>query len=385
MQIHSKKIVIVTSYAKSLIDFRLNLIIDLMARGARVVALAPDVDGNTRYRLSALGVEVIDIRLSRAGMNPFMDIVSTYEVYKKLRLLKPDIVFAYFIKPVIFGLVAAWLAGVKRRIVMIEGLGYVFAYKTNDLSLGRQTLKAIVISLYYFALRFAHKVIFLNADDLREFVKMSLVDEIKSINIGGIGIDLDRWCSVPFVHGEQITFLMVARLLREKGVAEYAEAAERVKSKYPKTNFLLLGGLDDNPGTISLDVVSAWNNRGILTWYGHVPVAEHLRVTSVYVLPSYREGVPVSTMEAMAVGRPIITTDVPGCRETVVDGINGFMVPAKDAVRLAEKMIWFIENPSSIATMGAASRKMAEEKFDVHKINAKLMQIIFCDENEKIV
>lgn len=381
---NSQKIVIITSYAKSLIDFRLNLIVDLIGRGARVVALAPDIDSDTRYRLSTLGVEVMDIKLNRAGMSPFLDIVSTYDLYKKIRLLKPDIVFSYFIKPVIFGVVAAWFAGVKRRIVMIEGLGYVFTYKNKDLSLKGKLLKAIVVTLYYFSLRLAHKVIFLNADDLREFIGMGLVDEAKSVSIGGIGIDLERWRIAPS-RNEQIIFLMIARLLREKGVFEYVQAAEIVKSKYPKTTFSLLGGLDHNPGKISLDVVCAWNNRGILSWYGHVPVAEHLRIASVYVLPSYREGLPVSTMEAMAMGRPVITTDVPGCRETVVDGVNGFLVPANDAVRLAEKMIWFIENPFSITTMGAASRKMAEEKFNVHKINAKLIQILLGCENEEIV
>lgn len=356
----------------------------LVAKGVQVYAFAPSFDEKTKVHLVRLGVNPIEFRLSRAGINPVRDIQSVWDIYVRLREVKPDVILSYFIKPVIYGTLAAWLARIPRRISMIEGLGFVFTYSFRELSFKGRLLRFIVSFLYRMSLAIADKVIFLNKDDQAEFLNLRLVCERKSICIGGIGVDLTKWCLSPVFY-EPITFIMVARLLREKGVYEYAEAARCVKLKHPQAQFVLLGGLDENPGAIQLEQVRAWHNQGVLTWHGHVPVAEHIKTSSVFVLPSYREGVPVSSMEAMAMGRPIITTDVPGCRETVVEAVNGFMVPAKDAVMLAEKMMWFIENPSSIATMGAASRKIAEDKFDVHKINSKLMQILLSDEDEKTV
>jgi len=376
-----KKIVIISSYGQSLISFRGALIKNLSLNGIRVFALAPDLDARMRNELIDLGAQPIDYKMSRVGVNPIADLLSFFSILKQLRSIKPSIVLSYFVKPVIYGSIAAWLVGVPRRIAMIEGLGYVFTYPGVESSWKVRLLRFLVTSMYRISLKLVDKVIFLNQDDRFDFLELKLVSLNKSICIGGIGIDLNKWCQVP-ASSEATVFLMVARLLREKGVNEYAQAAKYVKLKYPETQFLLLGGLDTNPGAIQLEQVSVWHEQGVLTWHGHVPVAEYMKAASVFVLPSYREGVPVSTMEAMAMGRPIITTDVPGCRETVVEGVNGFMVPAKDAFDLAEKMIWFIENASCIAPMGTASRKMAEAKFDVHKINAQLMQIMLGNESE---
>ena len=173
---------------------------------------------------------------------------------------------------------------------------------------------------------------------------------------------------------EPITFLLVARMLREKGIEQFAEAAKKVKERHPETLFILLGGLDNNPGTISIENVNEWVKEGVLEWHGHVQVQPWMRQASVFVLPSYREGVPASTQEAMAMGRAIITTDVPGCRETVVDGQNGFLVPVRDANALAQAMLRFVENPELIVRMGQRSRQIAEEKYDVHKVNAVMLR-----------
>jgi glycosyltransferase involved in cell wall biosynthesis len=378
------RLVIVTSHAESFLGFRWLLLLRLINEGWEIYALAPNHSKKTAGILRSIGVEPVDIRLKRAGVSPLFDLLSLIDIYRVLRRIKPDAVLSYFVKPVVYGTLAAYFAGVKKRFAMIEGLGYVFTYPQEELNVRQKILKFAVSFLYKVSLVFAEKVIFLNQDDLREFTEIGLVQQRKSICIDGIGVDLDSWRKFD-LSNEPVTFLMVARLLREKGVFEYAESAQHVKLKYPQAKFVLLGGHDANPGSIQLKQVIDWHDRGVLSWHGHVPVVEYMKAASVFVLPSYREGVPVSTMEAMAMGRPIITTDVPGCRETVVDGVNGFMVPAKDAVALAEKMIWFIENPSSIPLMGAASRKMAEEKFDVHKINEKLMQIMLGIEDEKTV
>jgi glycosyltransferase involved in cell wall biosynthesis len=166
-------------------------------------------------------------------------------------------------------------------------------------------------------------------------------------------------------------------LLREKGIVEFAQAAQRIKQRYPNTRFLLLGGLDTNPGALREHEVRSWADAGFLEWHGHVPdVRPYFAQTSVYVLPSYREGVPRSTQEAMAMARPVITTDAPGCRETVVQGVNGFLVPPRDVDALVAAMERFILQPELILSMGQASRKLAEERFDVHKINQRILEVI---------
>jgi glycosyltransferase involved in cell wall biosynthesis len=171
-----------------------------------------------------------------------------------------------------------------------------------------------------------------------------------------------------------VAFCLAARLLREKGVYEYAAAARIVKARFPDARFLLLGRLDENPGSLSAAEVQQWVQEGLIEWPGHVPMRDWLAQASVFVLPSYREGVPRSTQEAMAMGRAVITTDVPGCRETVVDGLNGYLVPPRSAEALAGAMEKLIQDAGLLARMGLESRKMAEEKFDVHRINALILR-----------
>jgi len=352
------------------------MIFDLVAKGVTVFALAPDFDDGLRQKILALGACPVDFRLTRTGMNPVRDGVDAMHLTALLRRLRPDVTLGYFIKPVIFGTLAAWLARVPRRVAMIEGLGYIFTASGNRLPLKRRLLRWLVSGLYRFSLARAHSVIFLNRDDIAEFVGAGLVKEAKAINLGGIGVDLEDWPLVPSI-GQPITFLLAARLLREKGIVEYAEAARNVKIKYPDVRFILLGGLDPNPGGLSQSEVQAWVDEGLLEWPGHVAVKPWLAQASVYVLPSYyREGVPRSTQEAMAMGRAVITTDAPGCRETVEEGVNGFLVPVRDVPALNLAMLRFIENPTLIATMGRESRRLAELRFDVHTINARLLKIL---------
>ncbi len=309
-------------------------------------------------------------------MNPLRDGIDMLRLVLLLRRLHPDVTLGYFVKPVIFGTVAAWLAGVPRRVAMIEGLGYVFTSDVGREPFKRKLLRGLVSRLYRFALARAHKIVFLNQDDINEFVVDGLVPEGKVVKLGGIGVDLAVWPLTPPAK-EPVTFLLAARLLREKGIVEYAEAAALVKARYPAARFVLLGGLDPNPGGLSEAEVKAWVARGLLEWPGHVAVKPWLAQATVYVLPSYyREGVPRSTQEAMAMGRPVITTDAPGCRETVDDGVNGFLVPVRDVPALAAAMIQFIENPALILEMGLESRRLAEERFDVVKINARLMRVL---------
>ena len=365
------RLVIVSHHAVDLLKFRGLLIRDLVAAGVAVWCLAPDYDAATRAELAALGAESVDYRLQRTGMNPVRDLAAVVGLVRVLRRLAPDIVFSFSTKPMVYGTLAAWAAGVPRRVAMVEGAGYVFTPTAGRPGWRRRMLRRAVAGLYRVALRRAHRVVFLNPDDRREFVERGLVAPERTWLLGGIGVDLTVWIPAPPVT-EPMTFLLVGRLLREKGIAEFAEAARLVRDTHPGARFVLLGGLDANPGALSREQVESWVDEGLLAWPGYVPVRPWLARASVFVLPSYREGVPLSTQEAMAMGRPVITTDVPGCRETVCDGVNGYVVPPRDAPALAAAMRRFLDDPAQVAVMGCASRQRAEACFDVRQINQKL-------------
>lgn len=370
-----KTFVIISSQAFSLINFRGLLIRDLVNENIRVYALAPDFNDEFRKKIVNLGAVPVDFTLTRTGINPCRDFFDMLNLVILLYRLRPDATLGYFIKPVIFGTLAAWITRVPHRVAMIEGLGYVFTASGGREPVLRKILRGLVSQLYRFALGRAHRVIFLNSDDINEFVGAGLVQESKVVKLGGIGVDLADWPLTKPVT-QPVTFLLVARLLQEKGIVEYAEAARLVKARHPEVRFVLLGGLDPNPGSLGQSEVQAWVTEGLLEWPGHVAVKPWLEQTSVFVLPSYREGVPRSTQEAMAMGRAVITTNAPGCRETVDEGVNGFLVPVRDVPALANAMLRFVETPALIKSMGLESRRLAEDRFDVRKINARLMTVL---------
>lgn len=368
------KISIISNFAASLLNFRGPLLIEMVRRGHDVLAFAPDHDDATRAWLRANGITPVDFTLARTGMNPLRDAASALQLRRLLRRHRPDVTLGYYIKPVIFGTAAAWLARVPRRFAMIEGLGFAFTEGQRP-SRRRAFLQHIVAMLYRGTLRLAERVIFLNPDDRREFVERGLVPPDRAVILGGIGLDLQEW-GYARPNADAATFVMVARLLRDKGVEEYVAAAKALRADYPHARFLLVGGHDENPAAVPLAQVQSWVDAGIIEWPGHVPVREWLAQASVFVLPSYREGVPRSTQEAMALGLPVVTTDVPGCRETVVEGVNGYLVPARDPVRLADAMRRYLDHPETIVSMGLESRRLAQEHFDVHVQNRKLLDFM---------
>ena len=324
-----RSIAIIANGAFSLVNFRGPLIEALVLAGVRVHALAPDHDDRSRVALRALGAEPVDISLDRAGLRPLRDLRDARRLAATLRRLKPDATFAYFIKPVIYGSLAAKRAGIGRRYALIAGLGYVFTGDGRPDTLKRRLLRTAVSALYRLALRACHLVYFQNDDDAAQFVGAGLVAPEKVRRLPGTGVDLERLPAAPPVTSPP-TFLLMARLLREKGIAEYVAAARIVRARCPQARFLLLGGFDPNPGGFTRAEVDGWTADGIVEWAGHVDdVRPWIAQASVYVLPSYREGKPRSTQEAMAMGRPIVTTDAPGCRDTVEEGVNGFLVPVR--------------------------------------------------------
>lgn len=369
-----KRVALISPYAPTIVAFRGALIRELVRRGHAAYVLAPDYTPETRTAVQKLGATPIDYPLNRTGINLWSDLRTVSALTLRLRQLNPDIVMPYNIKPVIYGTLAAHWARCPHCVALIEGLGYAFA---DTDTLKRKAMQALIGWLYRFALRYAHKVIFLNPDDQREFIQRRLVSPQKTCMLGGIGVDLQEWQPAPPVL-EPVTFTLAARLLREKGIVEFAQAARIVKQRYPNTRFLLLGGLDTNPGALTEAEVQQWVSEGTLEWLGQVPdVRPYFAQTSVYVLPSYyREGVPRSTQEAMAMARPVITTDAPGCRETVIDGVNGFLVPLRNVEALIQTMERFIQQPELIITMGRISRQLAEKRFDTVKINQRLLEVM---------
>lgn len=369
-------VVIIASIAYSLPNFRGPLIQDFVAAGWRVVALAPDYDERTRAAVAAFGAEPQDCALDRAGMRPLSDLAHAARLALQLRRLKPDLVFSYFIKPVIYGSMAAWAARVPRRFALVAGLGYVFTANGSEHSGRRRLLRAIASALYWLGFKACRFVFFQNQDDIDQFVGSGLLAPGKAVRLAGSGVDLSRLKpTAPVIR--PITFLLMARLLREKGIVEYAQAARIVRAERPDVQFLLLGGVDPNPGSLTAEQVHSWTREGTLKWLGHVDdVRPILAQCSVYVLPSYREGMPRSTQEAMAMAKPIVTTDAVGCRDTVVEGQNGFLVPPRDAMALAAALQRFVDDPSLIAPMGEASRRLAEERFDVTRINRRILETL---------
>lgn len=365
--------VLISSLASSITLFRGPLISELVSRGIKVYAFAPDYDDRSDAAVRSLGAIPVGYSMARTGMNPLRDIADLFRLLLQIRRIKPDVVFCYFIKPVIYGILAARLAGVRRRFASIEGAGYVFTDSARP-TFKRKMLRAFVVRLYRTALSQTDKVFMLNPDDRKLFVDEGMVSAEKVQPLDGIGLSLDHYRATEPVS-TPVRFLLIGRLLREKGVYDYIEAARIVKQAHPHVSFTLLGSCDANPGSISEEAAKQWVAEGLLEWPGQVSdVREWIAASSVFVLPSYREGLPRSTQEAMAMGRPVITTDVPGCRETVVHGRNGFIVPVRDPQALAAAMLKFIEQRDLIAIMGAESRRMAEERFDVKKINNLILQ-----------
>ena len=347
----------------------------MVARGLEVHALAPDFDAATEAQLRALGVSPVPIDLDRTGMHPVRDIRSLYRLVGTLRRLRPDATFAYFIKPVIYGTLAARLAGVPRRYALIAGLGYVFT-PDGVISGRRRALAAIVSRLYRSALHACDAVFFQNGDDMAEMRRMTRLPAARATLTNGTGVDLAQFASTP-VPGGPPEFLFIGRILREKGVEDFVAAARLLRARHPDARFRVVGSFDSNPGGISPDQVRRERWADLVGEPEHLPdVRPAIARCTVFVLPSYREGKPRSTQEALAMGRAVITTDAPGCRDTVVDGVNGFLVPLRAPEALADAMERFVLDPELAGRMGRESRTLAEERFDVHRINALILNTI---------
>ncbi|WGE59225.1 glycosyltransferase family 4 protein [Actinobacillus equuli] len=373
-----KKIVLIGNIASMITNFRKELVIELVSRGYTVYCYAYGYTEKEQKEVSDWGAIPKAHFINPKGMNPVKDLKAVYLLMKELKQLQPDIAFSTFIKPVIFGSLAAKLARVPKVIGMIEGLGNAFTPYKEGKTRKAKIVQAIQVLLYKISLPFLDKLIFLNPDDKKDLIDTYRISTKSTAILGGIGVDPERFGYQEVDITKEVSFLFIARLLKEKGIFEYLEAAKKIKAEYPTVRFTIIGGFDEgNPFAISKDALDDYIKHGVIEYLGYVDnVPEVIANSSVFVLPSYREGVPRSTQEAMAIGRAVITTDVPGCRETVVHRKNGLLVPVYSVDELAQAMRYFVENKQEILNMGIESRKMAEQKFDIAKVNDKLISIL---------
>ncbi|MGD9153341.1 MAG: glycosyltransferase family 4 protein [Gammaproteobacteria bacterium] len=367
-----KKVFIIVNHPKNILVFRSQLILDFKNNGYEVVICSIN-DSKSVFELKKRNIRFIPIRMQSSGISPIKDIIALVDLYKQIKKESPDIVVNFTIKPNIYGSIAAHFAGVKNIYSFMTGLGYVF----TGHGIKRSIVRFFTKFLYKQAFVCNRKVFFENIDDLNIFINNKLIDQHKAILLNGCGVDIDRFRLVDLP--DRFCFLLIARLLKDKGVVEYVQAARIIKKKYPQVSFKLIGGWTgkDNPSAIKEKIVAGWRQEGVVDF---LPVVDDVRPVinsaSIYVLPSYREGTSKAVLEAMAMGRPIITTDVPGCRQTIQHGKNGYLVPARNVKELALAMEKFILQPNLMKKMGAVSRKIVEEKYDVRKVNGVILDVL---------
>lgn len=383
------RVMILGGVSQSLINFRGPLLREMVKRGYSVWASAGEVHPQVVETLKKWGIRFVPIHLSRTGMSPMEELRTLFQSWKIMHRLKPEVVLCYTIKPVIWGGLAAWMCGIGQSFSLVTGLGYAFMNKGGTMA---RLVGWFARILYRASLKSSRKVFFQNPDDMREFVNLGLVKTEQCAVLSGSGVDLDhfRFSSRERAMGSErnrFSCLLIARLLWDKGIGEYVAAARAIKKQYPQVRFQLAGGLDPNPISISRSDLDRWINEGVIEYLGPLKdVRPSLSKCDLYVLPSYREGTPRTVLEAMAIGRPIITSDAPGCRETVRPGnggwyhsgklkigANGILVPIKDVDALVSAIMYLVSTPGAIQSMGLASRSYAEERYDVHKVNEALL------------
>ncbi len=389
------RILVIAGYAWSLVNFRGPLLRSMLAAGHEVFAIAPEEDGAAQI-VREWGISYESIPFQRSGLNPFFDLIAWLRFRSCLVRWRPDLVFSYTHKPVLYSALAARCIGRSPKVyAMITGLGFAFIEEGG----ARRRVAGVCLKLLY---RAAAKVfcgvIFQNEDDRQLFQRMELIrPETPQLVVRGSGVDLAAFEFAPIVSPDgllrgglrpQYRFLMIARLLREKGVREYVEAARLLKASGTCAEFHLVGPLDPSPSAISRREVDRWVQEGAVIYHGaQDDVRPYLRDCHAYVLPSYREGTPRTVLEAMSIGRPVITSDITGCRETVFQcnapskqgvriGSNGFLVRSRSASALAAAMEMLVEQPDLGIEMGIQGRRLAQEYYDVRLVTGQILEFI---------
>lgn len=359
------KFILVSPKNRTAYNFRGDLIKKIIGCGYEVIVTGPNLDNVEK--IEQLGARFELIPMNKNGVNPLNDLKYLKALKSLFKREKPDVVLGYTSKPVIYGSLAAKSAKVPHIASMVTGVGYAFTAKTKK----ARIIKMIMSILYKRAFRVADIVIFQNTDDKEQFTEEGLVRANKCVTVNGSGVNTEKFAQVDYP--EKTTFFMLSRIMYSKGIREYLEACRIVKEKYPDVRCMLLGACEGIQDSISESDLKGYVDNGIIEHFGETDdVTQYYKQCSVYVLPSYREGTPRTVLEAMSMGRAVITTDAPGCRGTVIDRKTGYLVPVQDAKAVAEKMIEFIEHPEKIREMGQQSANYCREKFDVNLVNEEM-------------
>ena len=362
------KIAVLSSHTPSLFWFRMDMMTAFLDAGYEVVAIGnePEEKWNKQFADRAIGYR--QIYVERNGTNPAKDLKTLFSLKKVLTEEKIDRIFAYQAKTVIYGSIAAHQLGIKEIYTLIAGVGSVFLGH----GIKNELVQTVLCLEYRIALRHCINVFFQNKDDSAVFIGKRILTEEKIVFINGSGVNIEKF--IPSPVPETPTFLFIGRLIRDKGVEEYLDACRLVKGKNKNVRCLLVGPYDTNPSALKPEDLKKYIDDGSVEYFGEqADVRPYLNQCSVYVLPSYHEGTPKTVLEAMASGRAIITTDAPGCKETVTEGLNGYLVPVKNANSLANKMLYLANNHEAASRMGNESRTVAEQKYNVNIVNNVIM------------
>lgn len=362
-KIKKKSIAVLSSHTPSLFWFRMDMMKSFIKYGYIVYAIGNEDEEKWKNEFGKEGIEYKQIYVERNGINPMHDLKTYKSIKKVLHDIQPDKIFTFQAKTVIYGGIAANVLGIDEVYPLIAGVGSIFI--KNDLK--HKILRKIMVLEYKVGMRKSPAVFFQNSDDEKIFRDNHIIKRQKVVAIPGSGVNLEKFTVQPMP--KQFGFLCISRLIRDKGIYEYLEACKKIKMKYPNVRCLLVGPYDSNPSAIKEKELKSYLDIGIEYFGEQSDVRPYLAQCNVFVLPSYREGTPKVNLEAMASGRAVLTTDATGCKETVKNGKNGYLIPIKDVKTLVEYMEIFIDNPDKAVEMGKAGRKIVEEKFDVKIVN----------------
>ena len=366
-----KKIIIMSGSGNTVAWFRLELIKEFLDRSYEVYVLAPDINSDLKPRLEDLGAHFIFINLSRKSLNPIGLLHSIYSIFSIIRKIRPNLIFVYTFKAILVASFASFFFRNIKIFSFITGRGHIFESNTNL----KKVIKFISVRALRLAANFNETLIFQNPDDQMLFEYEKIISNNRSAMVSGSGVNLDLF--QPTILPDSPVFLCIARLLKSKGLVEYAESARLVREQIPNARFILYGYADQHEDSINeIEIRDSWLEKYGVEYRGYTNDPAHaISECSIFVLLSYQEGTPRVVLEAMAMGRPIITTDAPGCRETVINGFNGFQVPIKNSVQASQKMLNLIREDLT-KEYGLNSRNLCKQKFDVHAVNADLLKIM---------
>lgn len=362
------KIAVLSSHTPSLFWFRMDMMKAFQANGHEVIAIGDQPEDEWSDKFSSNNIRYIQAFIQRNGTNPLRDLKTLKSLKQILRNERPDKIFTYQAKTVIYGTIAANQLGIKEVYPLIAGTGSVFLGTSPKGKL----IKTILCAEYRYAMRKCPAVFFQNNDDVNVFKSNHIIKKQAIHMLHGSGVNLDRFQVQPLP--KQFGLLCISRLIRDKGVVEYLDACRLIKATHPQVRCMLVGPFDSNPSAITPEELQPYIDEGTIEYFGEQSdVIPYLAQCSVYVLPSYREGTPKTVLEAMACRRAVITTDAPGCRETVIDQANGFLVPVKDVRAVASAADKLIKDPSLLDQMAQKGRTLAEDLFDVNSVNRTII------------